>query len=77
MLVTKDYTKWEWDQIAEVLEGPLRNPVHLITATQRTKFIKRILSFLKPTEKGFFMNEPHNAVSSPAFQLCLFLLTSY
>jgi rapamycin-insensitive companion of mTOR len=52
ILVTKDYTKWEWDFVTEVLEGPLRNPVHL-SAAMKTKFIKRILSFLRPSNHLF------------------------
>jgi hypothetical protein len=64
VLATKEYTKWDWDQIEEALEGPLRNPVHLNTATQRNvKFIKRLLSFLKPSyERGAFITEPYTMV---------------
>lgn len=63
VLTTKEHTKWDWDLIEEVLEGPLRNPVHLHTATMRNvKFIKRILSFLKPHERGFFITEPYSVV---------------
>jgi hypothetical protein len=61
VLTTKEYNKWDWDQIEEALEGPLRNPMHLTTATQRTVFIKRILSFLKPTDKSI-MKEQYTLV---------------
>ncbi len=61
VLATKEYTKWDWDLIEETLEGPLRNPVHFTTATQRTTFIKRILSFLKPKDKSI-MKESHTVV---------------
>jgi hypothetical protein len=63
VLATKEYTKWDWDLIEETLEGPLRNPVHFTTATQRTTFIKRILSFLKPKDKSI-MKESHTVVRS-------------
>ncbi|KAL6058320.1 Cytosolic regulator of adenylyl cyclase [Balamuthia mandrillaris] len=52
VLMTKDHTKWQWDLIAEVLEGPLRSKDHL-SITLRTKFIKRLLSFLSPSNRAF------------------------
>jgi len=48
----KEPTKWEWELVMELLEGPLRNPAHLSSA-MKTKFIKRILSFFRP-EKHMF-----------------------
>jgi hypothetical protein len=48
----QDYSRWEWYTVTEILEGPLRNPTHLATALQ-TKFIKRILSFLRPSNLLF------------------------
>jgi rapamycin-insensitive companion of mTOR len=60
VLVTKDYQKWRWDLIADLLRGPLTNPVH-IAAAFRTKFIKRLLSFLRPSN-GLFANIPQNMV---------------
>ena len=50
--VSQDYSRWEWYTVTEILEGPLRNPTHLSTALQ-TKFIKRILSFLRPSNLLF------------------------
>ncbi|KAN0036442.1 hypothetical protein ACTFIV_001735 [Dictyostelium citrinum] len=52
VLVTKDYQKWSWELMFELLEGPLNNPQHLAN-TLKTKFIKRILSFLRPNKKLF------------------------
>jgi len=52
VLVTKDITKWNWELIFELLEGPLNNPQHLANAL-KTKFIKRMLSFLRPNKKLF------------------------
>ncbi|KYR02655.1 cytosolic regulator of adenylyl cyclase [Tieghemostelium lacteum] len=52
VLVTKDITKWNWELIFEMLEGPLNNPTHLSNAL-KTKFIKRMLSFLRPNNKLF------------------------
>eukprot|EP01102_Stenamoeba_stenopodia_P001967 TRINITY_DN11778_c0_g1_i1.p2 TRINITY_DN11778_c0_g1~~TRINITY_DN11778_c0_g1_i1.p2 ORF type:complete len:1167 (-),score=309.88 TRINITY_DN11778_c0_g1_i1:109-3609(-) len=58
VLVTKDYQRWKWDLIADLLRGPLTNPVH-VTAALKTKFIKRLLSFLRPSN-GLFANIPLN-----------------
>eukprot|EP01132_Coremiostelium_polycephalum_P001142 gene1142-1449_t len=52
VLVTKDILKWNWELIFELLEGPLNNPTHLANAL-KTKFIKRMLSFLRPNNKLF------------------------
>ncbi|EGC39137.1 cytosolic regulator of adenylyl cyclase [Dictyostelium purpureum] len=52
VLVTKDFQKWNWELMFELLEGPLNNPQHL-AGTLKTKFIKRMLSFLRPNKKLF------------------------
>ncbi|KAI8394190.1 Rapamycin-insensitive companion of mTOR, N-term-domain-containing protein [Radiomyces spectabilis] len=45
VLNTKDYTKWSWDSILELLQGPLLNPRRLEEAMRGKKFIKRLLAF--------------------------------
>ncbi|GAM19472.1 hypothetical protein SAMD00019534_026470 [Acytostelium subglobosum LB1] len=52
VLVTKDFLKWNWELILEILEGPLKNSVHMANVL-KTKFIKRVLSFLRPSNKSF------------------------
>lgn len=52
VIITKDYTRWHWDAISELLSGALLNPSHLAKALN-TKFVKRILSFLRPSNKLF------------------------
>ena len=49
----KDYTKWHWDIIAEVIEGPLTDLRRMEECISRTKFAKRILSFLRPSNHQF------------------------
>jgi hypothetical protein len=44
--------KWHWEIISELLSGALLNPAHLSKALS-TKFIKRILSFLRPSNRLF------------------------
>ncbi|TPX33890.1 hypothetical protein SmJEL517_g03313 [Synchytrium microbalum] len=51
--LTKDYTKWNWDAILELLQGPLLNPKRLDEATKNTKFIKRLLAFYRPQNHQF------------------------
>jgi len=53
VLSSKDYTRWKWDIISDLIEGPLNNPTLAIFACSKTKFVKRILSFLKPSKRLF------------------------
>ncbi|KAI9307439.1 Rapamycin-insensitive companion of mTOR, N-term-domain-containing protein [Cunninghamella echinulata] len=53
VLSTKDYTKWSWDNIIELLQGPLLNPKRLDEAMRGKKFIKRLLAFYRPFKHQF------------------------
>ncbi|OAD74296.1 hypothetical protein PHYBLDRAFT_111901, partial [Phycomyces blakesleeanus NRRL 1555(-)] len=53
VLNTKDYTKWCWDSIIELLQGPLLNPRRLDEAMRGKKFIKRLLAFYRPFKHQF------------------------
>ncbi|ORZ19033.1 Rapamycin-insensitive companion of mTOR, N-term-domain-containing protein [Absidia repens] len=53
VLNTKDYTKWSWDTIVELLQGPLLNPKRLDEAMRGKKFIKRLLAFYRPFKHQF------------------------
>ncbi|KAI9321769.1 Rapamycin-insensitive companion of mTOR, middle domain-containing protein [Dichotomocladium elegans] len=53
VLNTKDYTKWSWDCISELLQGPLLNPRRLEEAMRGKKFIKRLLGFYRPFAHKF------------------------
>lgn len=48
VLSTKDHTKWNFDTLVELLEGPLMNPRRLEEAMRGTKFLRRLLSFFHP-----------------------------
>eukprot|EP01091_Cochliopodium_minus_P019872 TRINITY_DN8493_c0_g1_i1.p1 TRINITY_DN8493_c0_g1~~TRINITY_DN8493_c0_g1_i1.p1 ORF type:complete len:1043 (+),score=302.66 TRINITY_DN8493_c0_g1_i1:43-3171(+) len=52
ILNTKDYQKWNWEGLIELLEGALSNPSKSEIAL-KTKFFKRILSFLRPENNQF------------------------
>ncbi|TMW68659.1 hypothetical protein Poli38472_006127 [Pythium oligandrum] len=55
VLTDKNWTKWNWDIISELLEGPLTNPQRLSEA-MKTKFFKRLSGFFRcdPGNKGYF-----------------------
>lgn len=55
ILMDKNFTKWNWDVISEMLEGPLTNPQRLSEA-MRTKFFKRLSGFFRGDtgNKGYF-----------------------
>ncbi|CAK4241874.1 unnamed protein product [Aphanomyces euteiches] len=59
VLQGKDWFKWNWDIISELLEGPLTNPARLSEAI-KTKFFKRVSGFFRcdSTDKGYFAGLP-------------------
>ncbi|GAA5961649.1 hypothetical protein JCM3765_000463 [Sporobolomyces pararoseus] len=48
VLSTKEESKWSWDLLIELLEGPLRNPKRLDETLRASKFMKRLLAFFQP-----------------------------
>ena len=48
-----NYTKWRWDVIQNIVEGPLINPKRLDEAMKATKFIKRLVGFYRPFKYRF------------------------
>jgi hypothetical protein len=53
VLATKDYQKWKWDVVSDLLEGPFNNPQLIKYAIDKTKFMARLFSFYRPTQKAF------------------------
>lgn len=53
MLNTKDHTKWSFEILIELLEGPLLNPRRLDEAMRASKFMRRLLSFFHPFNYRF------------------------
>lgn len=53
VLSTKNYTKWNWDTLVELMQGPLLNPKRLDEAIRATKFMKRLMSFYRPFKYRF------------------------
>lgn len=53
VLTTKDFSKWNFDVLLELIEGPLLNSIRLDEAMRASKFMKRLLSFFLPFNYRF------------------------
>jgi hypothetical protein len=53
VLSSSNYTKWNWDVMARLIEGPLTSGKRLEEAIKASKFIKRIMSFYRPFKYKF------------------------
>lgn len=53
VLTTKSYTRWNWDVLTELIQGPLVNAKRLEEVIKTTKFMKRIMSFYRPFKYRF------------------------
>lgn len=49
----KEYSKWNWDGIMELVNGPLQNPRRLDDVIKNTKFLRRVLQFYRPSSRQF------------------------
>ncbi|CAG8070138.1 unnamed protein product [Penicillium salamii] len=55
VLNTVNYTKWKWDIIHRLVEGPLTNPKRMDEAIKGSKFMKRLIGFYRPFKYRFAM----------------------
>lgn len=53
VMSTPNYTKWRWDLIQKIIEGPLMNPKRLDEAIRASKFVKRLVGFYRPFKYRF------------------------
>ena len=53
VLTTSNPSKWKWDMILKIIEGPLLNGKRLDEAIKASKFIKRLTSFYRPFKYKF------------------------
>ncbi|KAH9834366.1 target of rapamycin complex 2 subunit ste20-like [Teratosphaeria destructans] len=53
ILNTVNYTKWDWSLIHELIDGPMVNPKRLQEAMITSKFVHRLLGFLRPFKYRF------------------------
>jgi hypothetical protein len=55
VLNTVNYTKWKWDLIHRLVEGPLTNSKRMDEAIKGSKFMKRLIGFYRPFKYRFSM----------------------
>lgn len=53
VLTSSNYSKWNWEIILKLIEGPLTNGKRLEEAMKASKFIKRIMAFYRPFKFRF------------------------
>ncbi|WVQ77136.1 hypothetical protein IAR50_006819 [Cryptococcus sp. DSM 104548] len=53
LLLHREHTKWNYEVIMDLVEGPLMNPKRMDEAIRATKFIRRLLSFFHPHNNRF------------------------
>eukprot|EP01083_Nonionella_stella_P016720 46699_1 len=53
VILTKDFMLWNMNNVWRVLNGPLWNRDNLNIALNKTKFIKRLVQYLKPSRSFF------------------------
>ena len=53
VLATKDQTKWNFDILQDLIEGPFLNPKRMEEAIKVSKFMRRLMSFFHPFSHRF------------------------
>ena len=53
VILTKDQSKWNFDALMEMIEGPLLNPKRLEEAIKASKWGRRIMTFFHPFNHRF------------------------
>ncbi|KAF5382569.1 hypothetical protein D9615_002880 [Tricholomella constricta] len=53
VMLTKDYTKWHFETLQELIEGPLLNPKRMEEAIKVSRFVRRLMSFFHPFSHRF------------------------
>lgn len=52
-MLTKDNTRWNFEMLQELIEGPLLNHKRLEEAIKVARFMRRLLSFFHPFTHRF------------------------
>ena len=53
VLNTVNYQKWDWPLVQDLIDLPMVNPQRLLEATKTSKFVHRLLGFLRPFKFRF------------------------
>ncbi len=49
----KEFSKWNWDGIIFLIQGPLQNTRRMEEAMRNSKLLKQLLVFYKPSSRQF------------------------
>ena len=52
-VAAKDHTKWNFDALLELIEGPLLNPKRMEEAIKVSRIIKKVMQFYHPFTRRF------------------------
>lgn len=53
VLATKDQTKWNFDILQDLIEGPLLNPKRMEEAIKASRYMRKLISFYHPFAHRF------------------------
>src|SRR3569833_1777039 len=53
ILSSSNFSKWIWDIVLKIIEGPLTSGKRLEEAIKASKFVKRLVSFYRPFKYKF------------------------
>jgi len=53
VMTTKDHSKWNFDMLQELIEGPLLNPKRMEEAIKVSRFVRRLMTFFHPFSHRF------------------------
>lgn len=53
VMITKDQTKWNFDILQDLIEGPLLNPKRMEEAIKVSRYIRKLMSFFHPFSHRF------------------------
>jgi len=53
VLITNNYTKWQWDKLYELFQGPLMNQKRLDESIKGIKLLPKLFGFYRPSKNKF------------------------
>lgn len=53
VLVTNNYTKWQWDKLYELFQGPLMNQKRLDESIKGIRLLPKLFGFYRPSKEKF------------------------
>jgi hypothetical protein len=70
----KDYTKWNWDAIYDIISGPLLNPKRF-DELLKNRFLIKIITYLRPLSQQFSTFPFKEAQAKSRKTICFFFQT--